>query len=90
MLFRSTKVQAEVTTFDGHRDIDAEIERIVGIIRHANNGQPMALEGGASESGTITTEGELVDLALHGGAWSGQDENGSGVDSLGSDTPTEN
>lgn len=83
------KVQAEVTTFDGHRDIDAEIERIVEIIRHANNGQPMALEGGASESGAITTEGELVDLALHGGARSGQDENGSGVDSLGSDSSAE-
>jgi hypothetical protein len=83
------KVQAEVTTFDGHRDIDGEIERIVEIIRNANHGQPMALEGGTSESGTITSEGELVDLALHGGPWSGQDENGSGVDSLGSDPSAE-
>ena len=83
------KVQAEVTTFDGHRDIDGEIERIVEIIRNANHGQPMALEGGTSESGTITAEGELVDLVVHGGPWSGQDENGSGMESLGSDSSTE-
>ena len=83
------KVQAEVTTFDGHRDIDAEIERIVQIIRNADHGQPLALESGTGESGTVTAEGELVDLVIPGGSWSGQDENGGGMDSLGSDTPTE-
>lgn len=83
------KVQAEVTTYDGHRDIDGEIERILQIISSVDHGEPLALEGGASESGATATEGELVDLALHGGARSGEDENGSGVDSVGGDQPAE-
>ena len=84
------KIQAEVKTYDGHRDIDAEIERILEVIRGADHGQPLALESGASENGTVASEGGLVDLALHGGARSGQDENGGGMDLLGSDQPTEN
>ena len=84
------KVQAEVTTFDGHRDIDAEIERILEVIRGADHGQPLALESGTSESGTTTTQGELVDLVIPGGSWSGENENGGGMDSVGSDQEPQN
>lgn len=84
-----TKIQAEVVNYDGNRDIDGDIERIVNLIRGVDSGEPLALEGGASESGTTATEGELEDLALHGGSRSGQDEDGSGVVGLGSDQPTD-
>lgn len=84
-----TKIQAEVVNYDGNRDIDGDIERIVNLIRGVDSGEPLALEGGTSESGTIATEGELEDLALHGGSRSGQDEDGSGVVGLGSDQSTD-
>jgi hypothetical protein len=84
------RIQAEVVTYDGNRDIDGEIERIQQIIRSVGNGQPLALEGGTGESGTVASDGEVVDLALHGGAWSGQDEDSSGMVSLGSDQEPEN
>lgn len=83
------KVQAEVTTYDGHRDIDGEIERILQIIASVDHGEPLALEGGTGESGAVATEGELVDLALPGRERSREDENGSGVDSVGGDQPAE-
>jgi hypothetical protein len=79
------RIQAEVVNYDGNRDIDGDIERIVNILRGVGSSEPLEVEGGTSESGTITTAGELEDLALHGGARSGQDENSSGVVSLGSD-----
>ena len=84
------RVQAEVVTYDGHRDIDGEIERILQIIRSVDHGESLALEGGPSESGTVATEGEVVDLVVHGGAGSGENEDSSGVVSMGSDQPTEN
>ena len=84
------RVQAEVVTYDGHRDIDGEIERILQIIRSVDHGEPLALESGPSESGTVTTEGEVVDLVVHGGAGSGENEDSSGVVSVGSDQSTEN
>lgn len=83
-----TKIQAEVVNYDGNRDIDGDIERIVNLIRGVDSGQPLALEGGTSESGTITASGQLEDMALHGGARSGQDEDSSGVVSVGSDQQT--
>jgi hypothetical protein len=79
------RIQAEVVNYDGTRDIDGDIERIVNILRGVDSSEPLEVEGGTSESGTITTAGELEDLALHGGAWSGQDENSSGVVGVGSD-----
>jgi hypothetical protein len=79
------RIQAEVVNYDGNRDIDGDIERIVNIIRGVDLSQPLEVEGGTSESGTVATEGRLEDLALHGGSRSGQDENSSGVVSLGSD-----
>jgi hypothetical protein len=79
------RIQAEVVNYDGNRDIDGDIERIVNILRGVGSSEPLEVEGGTSESGTITTTGELEDLALHGGARSGQDENSSGVVSVGSD-----
>jgi hypothetical protein len=85
-----TKVQTEVVNYDGNRDIDGDIERIVNLIRGVDLSEPLEMEGGTSESGTITTEGGLEDLALHGGARSGQDENSSGVVSVGSDQQPEN
>ncbi len=84
------RVQAEVVTYDGHRDIDGEIERILQIIRSVDHGEPLALESGSSEGGTVTTDGEVVNLVVYGGAGSGQNEDSSGVASLGSDQTTEN
>jgi hypothetical protein len=84
------RVQAEVVTYDGHRDIDGEIERILQIIRSVDHGEPLALEGGPSEGGTVTTDGEVVNLVIYGGAGSGENEDSSGVDSVGSDQTTEN
>jgi hypothetical protein len=79
------RIQAEVVNYDGNRDIDGDIERIVNIIRGVDLSEPLEVEGGTSESGTVTTEGRLEDLALHGGSRSGQDENSSGVVGVGSD-----
>jgi AraC-like DNA-binding protein len=85
-----TKIQAEVVNYDGNRDIDGDIERIVNLIRGVDSSEPLALEGGTSENGTVATAGGVEDLALHGGARSGQDENSSGVVSVGSNPSTEN
>jgi hypothetical protein len=79
------RIQAEVVNYDGNRDIDGDIERIVNIIRGVDLSEPLEVESGTSESGTVATEGRLEDLALHGGSRSGQDENSSGVVSVGSD-----
>jgi hypothetical protein len=82
-------IKAEVVNYDGNRDIDGDIERIVNLIRGVDLGEPLEVEGGTSESGTVATEGGLEDLALHGGERSGQDENGGGVVSVGSDQQPE-
>jgi hypothetical protein len=83
------RIQAEVVNYDGTRDIDGDIERIVNLIRGVDRSEPLEVEGGTSESGTVTTAGELEDLALHGGSRSGQDEDSSGVVGLGSDPSTD-
>jgi len=80
-----TKIQAEVVNYDGTRDIDGDIERIVNLIRGMDTSEPMEMESGTGESGAVITTGELEDLALHGGSRSGQDENSGGVVSVGSD-----
>ena len=80
-----TRIQAEVVNYDGNRDIDGDIERIVNLIRGVGSSQPLEVESGTSENGTITSEGGLEDMALHGGQRSGQDEDSSGVVSVGSD-----
>jgi hypothetical protein len=85
-----TRIQAEVVNYDGNRDIDGDIERIVNLIRGVDSSEPLEVEGGASENGTVAAPGGLEDLALHGGARSGQDEDGSGVAGVGSDQSTEN
>jgi hypothetical protein len=79
------RIQAEVVNYDGNRDIDGDIERIVNLIRGVDSSQPLEVEGGTSESGAVITEGGMEDLALHGGSRSGQDENSSGVVGVGSD-----
>jgi hypothetical protein len=84
------RIQAEVVNYDGNRDIDGDIERIVNILRGVDSSEPLEVESGTSESGTITTAGELENLAIDGGARGGQDENSSGVVSVGSDTKPEN
>jgi AraC-like DNA-binding protein len=78
------RIQAEVVNYDGTRDIDGDIERIVNLIRGVDSSEPLEVEGGTSKSGTVATAGELENLALYGGPWSGQDENSSGVVGLGS------
>ena len=83
------RIQAEVVNYDGTRDIDGDIERIVNLIRGVDRSEPLEVEGGTSESGTVATAGELEDLALHGGSRSGQDEDSSGVVGLGSDPSTD-
>jgi hypothetical protein len=84
------RIQAEVVNYDGNRDIDGDIERIVNILRGVDSSEPLEVESGTSESGTITTAGELENLAIDGGARGGQDENSSGVVSVGSDPKPEN
>jgi len=74
-----------VVNYDGSRDIDGDIERIVNLLRGVDSGEPLEVEGGTSESGTIATAGELENMAIDGGARGGQDENGSGVVGVGSD-----
>jgi hypothetical protein len=67
------RIQAEVVNYDGNRDIDGDIERIVNILRGVDSSEPLEVESGTSESGTITSAGELENLAIDGGARSGQD-----------------
>jgi len=83
------RIQAEVVNYDGTRDIDGDIERIVNLIRGVDRSEPLEVESGTSESGTVATAGELEDLALHGGSRSGQDEDSSGVVGVGSDPSTD-
>jgi hypothetical protein len=83
------RIQAEVVNYDGTRDIDGDIERIVNLIRGVDRSEPLEVESGTGESGTVATAGELEDLALHGGARSGQDEDSSGVVGVGSDPSTD-
>ena len=83
------RIQAEVVNYDGTRDIDGDIERIVNLIRGVDRSEPLEVESGTGESGTVATAGELEDLALHGGSRSGQDEDSSGVVGLGSDPSTD-
>ena len=83
-------IQAEVVNYDGTRDIDGDIERIVNLIRGMDTSEPMEMESGTGEGGAVITTGELEDLALHGGSRSGQDEDSGGVVSVGSDQTTEN
>jgi hypothetical protein len=79
------RIQAEVVNYDGTRDIDGDIERIVNILRGVDSSQPLEVESGTSESGTTATAGRVEDLVIDGGSRSGQDENGSGVVGVGSD-----
>jgi hypothetical protein len=79
------RIQAEVVNYDGNRDIDGDIERIVNLIRGVGSSEPLEVESGTGEIGTTATPGELENLALHGGARSGQNENGSRMVSVGSD-----
>jgi hypothetical protein len=88
-LDEALKVQAQVVNYDGSRDIDGDIERIVNLLRGVDSGEPLEVEGGTSESGTITAIGELEDLVIHGGARSGEDEDSGGVVSVGSDQQAE-
>lgn len=83
------RIQAEVVNYDGTRDIDGDIERIVNLIRGVDRSEPLEVESGTGESGTVATAGELEDLALHGGSRSGQDEDSSGVVGVGSDPSTD-
>jgi hypothetical protein len=84
------RIQAEVVNYDGNRDIDGDIERIVNILRGVDSSEPLEVESGTGESGTITSAGELENLAIDGGARGGQDKNSSGVVSVGSDPKPEN
>jgi hypothetical protein len=79
------RIQAEVVNYDGTRDIDGDIERIVNILRGVDSSEPLEVESGTSESGTTAAAGRVEDLAVDGGSRSGQDKNGSGVVSVGSD-----
>jgi hypothetical protein len=83
------RIQAEVVNYDGTRDIDGDIERIVNLIRGVDRSEPLEVESGTGESGTVATAGELEDLALHGGSRSGQDEDSGGVVGVGSDPSTD-
>lgn len=83
------RIQAEVVNYDGTRDIDGDIERIVNLIRGVDRSESLEVESGTGESGTVATAGELEDLALHGGSRSGQDEDSSGVVGVGSDPSTD-
>jgi hypothetical protein len=79
------RIQAEVVNYDGTRDIDGDIERIVNILRGVDSSEPLEVESGTGESGTTAAAGRVEDLVVDGGARSGQDENGSGVVGVGSD-----
>jgi hypothetical protein len=50
------KVQAEVITYDGNFNIDADIERIIRQLDEVDTRGPLPLEGGIGEDGTVTTD----------------------------------
>lgn len=51
-----SKVQAEVITYDGNYDYDADIERIIGLLDEVDSSGPLQLEAGTSEAGTVTAD----------------------------------
>lgn len=85
------KISQEVTVWEGGESIDRAVRDLAELLRQnsaAGTGEsPMAGDPGETES--ITAGGELADLVDPLGSGMGQDENGSGVDHLRSDNPTE-
>lgn len=90
-LDKPIKIEQEVTTWDGNESIDRAVRELAQLLT-AHNGDsgsesPMAIEAGESES--TATGDELAQLVDSFGSRVGQDEDGSGVDSLGGVTPTQ-
>jgi len=90
-LDKPIKIEQEVTTWDGNESIDRAVRELAQLLT-TNNGNsggesPMAIEAGETES--VTTGDELAQLVDSVGARLGQDEDGRGMDSLGSVTSTE-
>lgn len=90
-LDKPIKIEQEVTTWDGNESIDRAV-RELALLLTTHNGDsgsesPMAIEAGEGEP---TTAGiELAQLVDSLGQRLGEDSDGSGMDSLGSVTPTQ-
>jgi hypothetical protein len=90
-LDKPIKIEQEVTTWDGNESIDRAVRELAQLLtsNYGDSGSegPMAIEAGEGEP---TTAGdELAQLVDSLGSRVGQDEDGSGMDSLGGVTPTQ-
>ena len=47
-----SKSDVRVVSYEGNHNVDAEIERIIGLLDQVGNGQPLPLEAGTSPVGT--------------------------------------
>ena len=86
------KIEQDITTWNGDDSIDRAVKDLAALFRaNATDGTGESeLAGSTSPTLAITASTELADLVDSIGSRMGQDKNGRGVDSLGSDTPTEN
>ena len=86
------RIEQEVTTWDGNESIDLAVRQLARLLT-SNNGDSSSESSMAisASEGEPTTSGiELAQLVDSLGSRVGQDEDGGGVDSLGSDAPTQN
>jgi hypothetical protein len=86
------KIEQDITTWNGDDSIDRAVKDLAALFRanSSDGASESELAGSPSQTLAITANGELADMADSLGARMGQDENGRGVDSLGSNTPTKN
>jgi len=83
------KIEQDVTTWNGDDSIDRAVRDLAALLRAnpSDGSGESELAGDTGEISAITAGNELADLVDSIGARMGQDENGSGVDSLGADSP---
>lgn len=90
-LDKPIKIEQEVVTWDGSESIDRAVRDLAALLAantpDSSGESPMAIE--ASEAEPVTTGLELAQLVDSLGSRVGQDEDGSGVDSLGSADATQ-
>lgn len=90
-LDKPIKIEQEVTTWDGNESIDRAVRDLANlfIANNGDSGSESSLAVETSETESTTSGNELAQLVDSLGSRLGQDEDGSGMDSLGGSTPTQ-
>ena len=86
------KIEQDITTWNGDESIDRAVRDLAALLRTnaTTSASESSMAGSSSESNTITTGNGLGELDNLIGSRLGQDENGRGMDNLGSIEESEN